>query len=54
MEIIVLLRLLFARAVVLLFWLRVVVLLLRLHMLLRLQRLLIRLWLVLTPEAGWL
>ena len=52
MEIIVLLRLRFARIVVLLFQLRVVILLLRLRVLLRLQRLLVRLRLVQTPEAG--
>src|SRR4051812_2337074 len=51
-EIIVLLRLRFARVIVLLFWLRFVLLLLRLRVLLRLQRLLVRLRLVRTPEAG--
>ena len=52
MEIIVLLRLRFARVVVLLFRLRVVVLLLRLRVLLRLPCLLVWLWLVRPPKAG--
>ena len=52
MEIIVLLRLCFARVVLLLFRLHVVVLLHRLRVLLRLQRLLVQLRLVRTPEVA--